>query len=320
MLVRLIVIAVAMLMDARANAQVSCGDPPRDIPVAVTESIEGDVQGTAQFFTRLLGDASIGGKIQKKRQELYERHINIDKSQIDRYTIWVSCQNIMSATNLSAQQKNDLFLSVYRNLMGQGSESAIDPALTDYHTIVTENIGLQFRQDGRVLPIKPINDDAFAVQMYRRAFEVVLSERNWTSTNSDYPALQITVSDKPGLFELAEFDTAFGSEKFFYPGTGMADAQHGAGRLFAITDLSAQPFGHNYIVGARFNIEEERRRGFYVSAILSDSDENLLQTAPSLYLVCYLDSTDSDLRDHSSLDARQIDPFDVDLVRLDFIE
>jgi hypothetical protein len=316
MLVKMLLPLPFILLSFEVAAQVSCGDPPRDIPIDVQREIKGDVEGKAQLFTKLLGDTQLTGKIQESKRDLYEKHQNVDKSQIDRYTIWVSCQNIMSDKKLSTSEKSQLFLEVYRQLTAFVPGAANEPPPTDYHMIVTENIGLQFKQQDKILPIRPDGEGQVVVAMRRQPFEILLNERTWKKTNDEYPALQVTVSGDSRLFELAKFDKRDDSGPFFWPGTGIADAEHGSGRLMAIDELSNTPFPHNYIIGARFNVDEGRSRGFYVSAILGESGANLLQTAKIVYMVFHLDRKDSALRDHFSF--QKIDPFNVELVKIDF--
>ncbi len=206
------------------------------------------------------------------------------------------------------------------------------------HTIVTENIGLRFRQGANDLPIYPLADaeqafpdrgEAFGViEMRREPFEIFLDRRTWQTPNDDYPALQITVSDNSYLFKLANFhnpsedvkndtevDIWLKSMPFFWSATGLADANTGSGQLFAVTDMSATPFGHNYIIGRRFNQPEANFLGIYVSSITDEKGRNLLKTAANIYMVFHL---------HNELEEgppyTRIDPSNVDLVRINLVD
>jgi hypothetical protein len=94
-------------------AQISCGDAPKDVPVNTQDSLKGDVEGKAQLFTKLLGNANIKGTVDTSRTELYEHHQNLDQHQIDMMLMWVSCQTISADKNLSTPDKLKLWLEVY---------------------------------------------------------------------------------------------------------------------------------------------------------------------------------------------------------------
>src|SRR5258706_5935173 len=107
-------------------AQVLCGDQPKDVPLEVPEQLKGDVEGKAQLFTKLLGQAELKGTVDATKREVYQKHRDIDKSQIDRYMAWVSCQNIMSDRSLNAIEKNRLWIDVYRELRSERGSWNID--------------------------------------------------------------------------------------------------------------------------------------------------------------------------------------------------
>ena len=117
MLERAILGSMLGLISFEAAGQVSCGDQPKDVPPDVQQIIKADADGRAQLFTKLLGDLDIKGKVEVSKNEMYQKYKNIDKSQIDRYMIWVSCQNIMLDRSLPVVEKNRLWLAVYLELM-----------------------------------------------------------------------------------------------------------------------------------------------------------------------------------------------------------
>jgi hypothetical protein len=105
-----------------AQAQVQCGSQPENIPPDVQQRIKGDVEGKAQIFTKLLGDLNLKGKVDASRNEVYQRFNDVDKSTIDRYMIWVSCQIIMLDRNLTTADKTKLWIDIYRELVQKHSE------------------------------------------------------------------------------------------------------------------------------------------------------------------------------------------------------
>ncbi len=184
------------------------------------------------------------------------------------------------------------------------------------HTIVTRRLGLQFQQDGQVLPILYEGNDTGVVMLRRQAFTITLPRRTWRTRADDYPALQITVSANPQIAGLVNIGGSGEENPFFQPGTGVADYEYGDGQLWAVSDLSDRPFSHNYIVGGRFNVEEEfERRGVYVSSIVTDSSskQNLIRTAEHIYMIFRLDEAPS-----VDLKPTILDISNLDLVKLDF--
>lgn len=58
MFLKSLMFASCMFWTCAAQAQVDCGGPPSDIPPDIRETLEGDIQGKAELFTRLLGATS----------------------------------------------------------------------------------------------------------------------------------------------------------------------------------------------------------------------------------------------------------------------
>ncbi len=127
MLIRASVLFALFLWSFAAQAQVQCGTQPENIPPDVQQRIQGDVKGKAQIFAKLLGDVNLKGKVNSSRNEVYQKFNDVDKSTIDRYMIWVSCQNIMLNSNLSTADKTKLWIDIYRELTQKHSkDSAIE--------------------------------------------------------------------------------------------------------------------------------------------------------------------------------------------------
>jgi hypothetical protein len=122
----LIIIALGWLTwagPAAAQTQINCGAEPRDVPIEVQEQLKGDIQGKAQLFTRLLGDAQLQGAIDSTRHEVNEKHQNLDQSQLDRYMLWTMCQAILADKTLTSQEKVEQYLRVYKTLRPGSSQS-----------------------------------------------------------------------------------------------------------------------------------------------------------------------------------------------------
>ena len=93
---------------------IECGGQPENVPSSIQQSLSGDVEGKAQAFTKLLGDASLKGKVDASKAEIYQKYQNLDKSQIDKYMIWISCQTINEDRMLKSSEKLELFMNVYK--------------------------------------------------------------------------------------------------------------------------------------------------------------------------------------------------------------
>ncbi len=126
MLIRALVLFALFPLGFAAQAQVQCGPQPENIPPDVQQRIQGDVEGKAQIFTKLLGDVNLKGKVNSSRNEVYQKFNDVDKSTIDRYMIWVSCQNIMLNSNLTTADKTKLWIDIYRELTQKHKDSAIE--------------------------------------------------------------------------------------------------------------------------------------------------------------------------------------------------
>jgi hypothetical protein len=112
----------ALLWTSGANAQVNCGNQPSEVPPDVAQRIQGDVEGKAQAFTKLLGDVNLKGKVDTSRNEVHQKYNDLDKTVIDRYMIWVSCQSILQDKDLKPPERNKLWLEIYRELRKPSEE------------------------------------------------------------------------------------------------------------------------------------------------------------------------------------------------------
>lgn len=115
-----------VLVSFSATAQITCGDPPKDVPIATQEQLKGDAEGKAQLFTKLLGTAQIKGAVDANRTELYQEHKNLDQHQVDMYFLWVSCQTIASDKTLATAEK----LKLWEEVRASFSSTKDAPAAT----------------------------------------------------------------------------------------------------------------------------------------------------------------------------------------------
>ena len=122
------VIVVAALLCASSAVvraqQISCGDVPK-IQRSVEQKLKADVEGKAQLFTKLLGNADVKGTVEKSKTELYQEHQDVGKDEIDLYFAWVSCQTIASDQSLSSTDKVNQWMAIYKVLLGRGPAGPI---------------------------------------------------------------------------------------------------------------------------------------------------------------------------------------------------
>jgi hypothetical protein len=121
-----ILVLLSLVTGLPALAQVSCGDPPKDVPAYIQEQLKGDAEGRAQALTRILGGLEIKGSVDASRTELYEQHRNLDQHQIDMYFMWVSCQAIMADRTLTTVDKLMMWTQV-RSAFGSSTTGDARP-------------------------------------------------------------------------------------------------------------------------------------------------------------------------------------------------
>jgi hypothetical protein len=121
-----IFVLLSLMAGLPASAQVSCGDPPKDVPAYIQEQLKGDAEGKAQALTRILGGVEVKGSVDASRTELYEQHRNLDQHQIDMYFAWVSCQTIGADRNLTTADKVEMLRKV-RSAFGSSATGDARP-------------------------------------------------------------------------------------------------------------------------------------------------------------------------------------------------
>lgn len=122
MLIKILLMALTLVISFEAQGQVNCGNQPTDVPPDIQQQFQGDVEGKATIFTKLLGDVNLKGKVDSSRSEVYQKYKNLDKSVVDQYMIWVSCQAILQDKSLAPAQKIQLWIEIYKQLQVPSEE------------------------------------------------------------------------------------------------------------------------------------------------------------------------------------------------------
>jgi hypothetical protein len=81
--------------------QPSCGDPPH----VDDQSLKGDLEGKAEFLSRLVGDAGLKGQIEAVRTDVFGKYPNAGTARSDAYLEYMFCSFVLSDPRLSAQEK-----------------------------------------------------------------------------------------------------------------------------------------------------------------------------------------------------------------------
>jgi hypothetical protein len=84
-----------------AQAQPSCGEPPRVDDL----TLKGDLEGKAQFLSKLVGNADLKGKIEAVRTDIFSKYPNAGEAHSDAYLEYMFCSFVLSDPKLSGKEK-----------------------------------------------------------------------------------------------------------------------------------------------------------------------------------------------------------------------
>jgi hypothetical protein len=94
-------VAVWFALCGLAQAQPSCGEPPRVDDL----TLKGDLEGKAQFLSKLVGDADLKGKIEAARTDIFSKYPKAGEAHSDAYLEYLFCSFVLSDPKLSGQEK-----------------------------------------------------------------------------------------------------------------------------------------------------------------------------------------------------------------------
>jgi hypothetical protein len=86
---------------AVAQAQPSCGEPPR----VDDQTLKGDLEGKAKFLLSFVGDANLKGQIETARTDIFSKYPNAGATRSDAYLEYMFCSFVLTDQKLSAQEK-----------------------------------------------------------------------------------------------------------------------------------------------------------------------------------------------------------------------
>ena len=111
-----VIILLLLPLGRRGSAQETiCGAPPA-LPTTTQseESIKGQLQGQADFLSKLVGKAELAGQIDAARKQLYQSSDKFFAAQKDAYLSYLFCVLITQDKSLSTAEKLKA-LETYRN-------------------------------------------------------------------------------------------------------------------------------------------------------------------------------------------------------------
>jgi hypothetical protein len=87
--------------------------PPPQLPVQSQEDekIKGELEGKAQFFSRLVGDSSLKGAVEAERRTIYQSANGIQAAWESAYLTYLFCSTVMSDPSISSQGKLSAILA-----------------------------------------------------------------------------------------------------------------------------------------------------------------------------------------------------------------
>jgi hypothetical protein len=97
-----------------ALGEMTCGAVPENLPVEGADQLERDVQGKAKFILEAPASTNLRVLVTASRRDLRAKHANVEKSTLDHYLLWVTCQAISRDVTLAPSQKFDKYSNFYR--------------------------------------------------------------------------------------------------------------------------------------------------------------------------------------------------------------
>jgi len=114
MLGRVLVIFVAMIAFCRVAAaqNLDCGEPPK-MPMESSEAerLKGELAGKAQLLFRSLGTGEFSGALEGEKNTIYQSGDKVLAQWQAAYLGYLFCKAVVSAPNLTAQQKFQFILA-----------------------------------------------------------------------------------------------------------------------------------------------------------------------------------------------------------------
>jgi hypothetical protein len=129
-------LALLAISTTDSLAQSECGPPPTfSATQSVSENLKGELQGQADFLSKLVGNAQLTGAVQAARTSIYQTSDQAFAAQKDAYLSYLFCVIVMSDKTLSTQARLDALIEFKRPVTGGIKDrSKIIKALQGFYT------------------------------------------------------------------------------------------------------------------------------------------------------------------------------------------
>ena len=125
----LIIVCTALFVhdSPPAFAALVCGKKPQMATEDGIRPIKLDVQTKVARIRQAPPRTNLRALVTATRRELWQSYANVEKSELDHYLLWVTCQTISNDPALEATQMFDEYSNLYRLM----SEPLDQPASSD---------------------------------------------------------------------------------------------------------------------------------------------------------------------------------------------
>lgn len=163
-----------------------CGSAP-SLPTTAnsSESLKGQLQGQADFLSKLVGKAELAGQVEAARNSIYQTSDAFFAAQKEAYLAYMFCLIVMKDTSLSPKDKIDAISNFRRPV---GAEKAKNDAqrklkLDRLSSYVNNAMSIQDT-------FAKTNDEAAINRDYKAWFDVVYNDlsQNFGNFSSSYAA------------------------------------------------------------------------------------------------------------------------------------
>jgi hypothetical protein len=101
-------VLIAMVAGSRiVSAQsLNCGTPPQlPLQSQEEEKVKGELEGKAQFFSRLVAGGNLKGAVEAERRTIYQSADGVQAAWQAAYLSYLFCSTVMSDKSVSSQEK-----------------------------------------------------------------------------------------------------------------------------------------------------------------------------------------------------------------------
>jgi hypothetical protein len=109
-------VAIFVAYPGPARAGLTCGIPPQLSTVGIKEQVETDAKAKAGLLLSAPPKTDVRKLATTLRREMRRKFATLDKSVLDRYFLFATCQDITDDPELAESQVYDVYSDFYRIL------------------------------------------------------------------------------------------------------------------------------------------------------------------------------------------------------------